>query len=88
MYLQATSTKLVAKQTLDTPVTREVVEVVLNKAAVGKAFKKEAGGVTTAIHEMGDEEKLQMKQKLESDIFKVREVSSITKLDVADCSVK
>ena len=47
------------------------MEVVLNKAAVGKAFKKEAGGVTAALHDLGDEEKLQMKQQLQSDIFKV-----------------
>jgi len=70
-HAKATSTKLVAKQTLDTPVTREVVEVVLNKAAVGKAFKKEAGGVTAAIQNMEDEEKVRMKEQLQSDNFKL-----------------
>jgi len=70
-HAKATSTKLVAKQTLDTPVTREVVEVALNKAAIGKGFKKEAGGVTAAIHNMEDEDKLKMKEQLQSDNFKL-----------------
>ena len=47
------------------------MEVALNKAAVGKGFKKEAGGVTAAIHNMEDEEKLRMKDQLQSDNFKV-----------------
>lgn len=47
------------------------MEVAFNKAAVGKAFKKEAKGVTDAIQNMSDEEKLAMKEQLTSDNFKV-----------------
>ena len=71
---QATSTKLVAQQKLDTPITREVVEVGVNKAALGKAFKKEAGSVTAAVHALEDDEKLRMKEQLASDTYKVEKI--------------
>ena len=48
-----------------------MVEVGVNKAAIGKAFKKEAGGVVTAVHALEDEEKLRMKEQLTSDTYKV-----------------
>ena len=60
-----------AQAKLDTPITREVMEVTLNKAPFGKAFKKEAGAVTAAVHGLSDEQKMEMKTQLESGPYKV-----------------
>lgn len=70
-HAKATGTKLMAQAKLDTPITREVMEVTLNKAPFGKAFKKEAGAVTAAVHGLSDEHKMEMKTQLESGPYKM-----------------
>ncbi|XP_041778292.1 glycine--tRNA ligase [Anopheles merus] len=48
-HTNATGVKLVAEKKLPAPKTIEVTEVVPNKAAIGKAFKKEAKAITEAL---------------------------------------
>lgn len=71
-HAKATSHKLIAQKRLDEPITVDVVEVTVNKAVLGKAFKKESGTVTTLLNDLSDEDKLRMKEKLESgDTYKL-----------------
>jgi len=63
-HSQATGVKLCAEKKLPEPVTREVMEVVPNKGAIGKAFKKEAKGVTDMLAKLSLEEA----GKIESDL--------------------
>jgi len=71
-HATATSTKLIAQQKLATPITREVLEVSLKKAVLGKAFKKQSGTVTAAIQALSDEEKRAMKRTLGTEPFKLK----------------
>ncbi|XP_053693469.1 glycine--tRNA ligase [Sabethes cyaneus] len=48
-HTNATGVKLVAEKKLPAPKTIEVTEVVPNKPAIGKAFKKEAKSITEAL---------------------------------------
>eukprot|EP00116_Pleurobrachia_bachei_P003507 sb/3463769/ len=70
-HAKAASTKFVAQQRLAEPVSREVTEVTLNKAVLGKAFKKEAGKVSAAIAELSDGQKEEMKAQLESGSYQL-----------------
>ncbi|XP_066921530.1 glycine--tRNA ligase-like [Clytia hemisphaerica] len=63
-HTNASGEKLVAMVDLAEPVSMDVVEVVLNKPIVGKAFKKEAKVVTEHVSKLNDEQTAQ----LESDI--------------------
>merc|ERR1719154_294920 len=60
-HTQATQVKLCAEKKLPEPVTREVVP---NKGAIGKAFKKDAKGVTDMLAKLSLEEA----GKIESDL--------------------
>merc|ERR1719244_638546 len=60
----ATGVKLCAEKKLPEPVTRDIVEIVPNKGAIGKAFKKEAKGVTDMLSKLSLEEAT----KVESDL--------------------
>jgi len=55
-HTNASGEKLVAMVDLDAPVSVDVVEVVLDKAIVGKGFKKESKVVTNYIAAMSTEE--------------------------------
>merc|ERR1711970_263153 len=60
----ATGVKLCAEKRLPEPVTRDIVEIVPNKGAIGKAFKKEAKGITDMLSKLSLEEAT----KMESDL--------------------
>lgn len=75
-HTKATGVRLVAEKKLPAPKTIEVTEVVPNKAAIGKAFKKEAKGITEALARLSLEEV--------SDIGKSLEASGEYTLTVAD----
>merc|ERR1712179_619679 len=55
-HTMATGVKLCAEKKLPEPVTRDIVEIVPNKGAIGKAFKKEAKGVTDMLSKLSLEE--------------------------------
>jgi len=63
-HSQATGVKLTAEKRLPQPVTRDITEVVPNKGALGKAFKKEAKEVTELLSKLSLEEIT----KLETDL--------------------
>merc|ERR1719474_2362518 len=52
----ATGVKLCAEKKLPEPVTKDVTEIVPNKGPLGKAFKKEAKGVTDMLSKLSLEE--------------------------------
>lgn len=51
--------RLVAEKKLNEPKTIDVVEIVANKAAVGKAFKKEAKDILATIAKLNEPEALE-----------------------------
>ena len=63
-HTKATGIKLTAEKKLPTPVTKEVTEVVPNKGALGKAFKKEAKDVTEMLAKLS----LDQISKLETEL--------------------
>jgi len=63
-HTNATGIKLTAEKKLPTPVTKDVTEVVPNKGALGKAFKKEAKEVTEMLAKLS----LDQIGKLETDL--------------------
>merc|ERR1719362_2462357 len=63
-HTKATGIKLTAEKKLPAPVTKEVTEVVPNKGALGKAFKKEAKDVTEMLAKLS----LDQITKLEADL--------------------
>merc|ERR1719464_775930 len=63
-HTKATGIKLTAEKKLPAPVTKEVTEVVPNKGALGKAFKKEAKDVTEMLAKLS----LDQISKLETEL--------------------
>merc|ERR1719225_657085 len=63
-HSNATGIKLTAEKKLPEPVTRDIVEIVPNKGALGKAFKKEAKEVTEMLAKLS----LDQIGKLETDL--------------------
>jgi len=63
-HSQATGVKLCAEKKLPAPVTKDIMEIVPNKGAIGKAFKKEAKSVTDMLAKLSLEEV----SKVESDL--------------------
>jgi glycyl-tRNA synthetase len=61
-HSKATGIRLAAEKKLETPKQVDVVEVVPQKAIVGKAFKKEASGVILALSAL-DEEAIELMSK-------------------------
>jgi len=55
-HTKATNVKLVAEKKLVEPRLADVVQLVSNKAALGKAFKKDASAIITALAEISEEE--------------------------------
>lgn len=55
-HTNATGVKLVAEKKLPVPKTIEVTEVVPNKAAIGKSFRKEAKNITEMLAKLSLEE--------------------------------
>ncbi|XP_050088159.1 glycine--tRNA ligase [Anopheles aquasalis] len=66
-HTQATGVKLVAEKKLPAPKTIEVTEVVPNKAAIGKAFKKEAKGITDALAKLSLDDVSEIGKNLETN---------------------
>jgi len=60
----ATGIRLTAEKKLPAPVTKDITEIVPNKAAIGKVFKKEAKDVTTMLSKLS----LEQIEKVEKDI--------------------
>jgi len=58
-HTKATGVRLVAEKKLNEPKTIDVVEIVANKAAVGKAFKKEAKDILATIAKLNEPEALE-----------------------------
>eukprot|EP00092_Neocalanus_flemingeri_P108752 GFUD01139673.1.p1 GENE.GFUD01139673.1~~GFUD01139673.1.p1 ORF type:complete len:628 (-),score=184.26 GFUD01139673.1:183-2066(-) len=63
-HSQATGVKLCAEKRLPAPVTRDIMEIVPNKGAIGKAFKKEAKSVTDMLAKLS----LEQIEKVEADL--------------------
>ena len=63
-HSQATGVKLCAEKRLPAPVTKDILKIVPNKGAIGKAFKKEAKSVTDMLAKLSLEEV----SKVESDL--------------------
>merc|ERR1711970_681080 len=63
-HTKATGVKLCAEKLLPNPVTKSVTQIVPNKGPIGKAFKKEAKGVTDMLSKLSLEEAT----KVESDL--------------------
>merc|ERR1719330_483435 len=63
-HSEATGIKLSAEKRLPQPVTRDITEIVPNKGALGKAFKKEAKDVTEMLAKLS----LDQITKLEADL--------------------
>merc|ERR1719483_669758 len=60
----ATGVKLCAEKRLPEPVTKDIMEIVPNKGAIGKAFKKEAKSVTDMLAKLS----LEQVTKVEADL--------------------
>eukprot|EP00092_Neocalanus_flemingeri_P046057 GFUD01051724.1.p1 GENE.GFUD01051724.1~~GFUD01051724.1.p1 ORF type:complete len:734 (-),score=206.90 GFUD01051724.1:279-2480(-) len=63
-HSRATGVKLCAEKRLPAPVTRDIMEIVPNKGAIGKAFKKEAKSVTDMLAKLS----LEQIEKVEADL--------------------
>ena len=63
-HTNATGVKLTAEKKLPQPVTKDITEIVPNKAAIGKVFKKEAKDVTEMLAKLS----LEQIEKVEKDI--------------------
>merc|ERR1712029_156631 len=63
-HTNATGIKLTAEKRLPQPVTRDITELVPNKGAIGKVFKKEAKDVTEMLSKLS----LDQVEKLEADL--------------------
>merc|ERR1712227_1030854 len=63
-HTNATGIKLTAEKRLPQPVTRDITEIVPNKGALGKAFKKEAKDVTEMLSKLS----LEQINKVEADL--------------------
>jgi len=63
-HSNATGIRLTAEKKLPAPVTKDITEIVPNKAAIGKVFKKEAKDVTTMLSKLS----LEQIEKVEKDI--------------------
>ena len=63
-HSNATGIRLTAEKKLPAPVTKDITEIVPNKAAIGKVFKKEAKDVTTMLSQLS----LEQIEKVEKDI--------------------
>merc|ERR1719418_296843 len=63
-HSNATGIKLTAEKRLPQPVTRDITEIVPNKGAIGKAFKKEDKDVTEMLAKLS----LEKIEKLETDL--------------------
>merc|ERR1719339_189970 len=63
-HTMATGVKLCAEKRLPEPVTRDIMEIMPNKGAIGKAFKKEAKSVTDMLAKLS----LEQINKVEADL--------------------
>lgn len=66
-HTKATGVKLIAERRLPEPKKIEVVQANLNKAAVGKNFKKDAKVINDYFAGLGDQELLEIEKKLTAD---------------------
>merc|ERR1719419_1860482 len=65
-HTNATGVKLCAEKKLPEPVTKQITEIVPNKAPIGKAFKKDAKAVTDRLAALDLDEITKMEAELES----------------------
>lgn len=64
-HSKSTGIKLVAEKTLPEPKQVDIVEVLPNKVALGKTFKKDAKTITTALSSLSLEQVTDVKIQLE-----------------------
>lgn len=67
-HTKSTGVRLVAEKKLKEPKTVDVVEIVANKAAIGKAFKKEAKDILAAIAKLNAPEELDALMSFEESL--------------------
>lgn len=66
-HTKATGVKLIAERKLPAPKKVEVVQANLNKALVGKNFKKDAKIINEYFAAIGEEELLDLEKKLAAE---------------------
>jgi len=66
-HTKATGVKLVASKTLETPVEKDIVEVIPNKTSLGKSFKKESSIVINALKNLEENEISEMETSLKEN---------------------
>lgn len=63
--------RLAAEKKLPEPKVVDVVEVVPNKGALGKSFKKDAKAITDKLASLGKTEAEDLEKRLESDGYEI-----------------
>jgi len=87
-HTKVTGVKLCAEKKLPEPVTKQITEIVPNKAPIGKAFKKDAKAITDALAKLSVEDIETMETELKDGEASLNLETSEVKLTPAMISVK